>query len=56
MISKFLLVGVPRQTRKYIRGSAMTKKIEKHCSIFNTSFDVLEKQTQSSSKQYAQAK
>ena len=42
--------------RKYIRGSAMTKKIEKHCSTFSTSFDILEKQTQSSSKQDAQAK
>ena len=28
MISKFLLVGVPLQTRKYIRGSAMTKRLE----------------------------
>ena len=34
----------------------MTKKIEKHSSTFNTSFDILEKQTQISLKQYAQAK
>ena len=27
------------------------KKIEKHCSTFNTSSDVLEKETQSSSEQ-----
>ena len=36
---------------KYIRGSAMTKKIEMHCSTFSASFDIYEKQTQSSSKQ-----
>ena len=28
MISKFFLVGVRRQTRKYIRGSAMTKRLK----------------------------
>ena len=50
MISKFLLVGVPWLMRKYIRGSSMTKKIEKHCSTFNTSSDISEKQTQSSLK------
>ena len=32
------------------------KKIEKHCSTFNTSSNIYEQKIQSSSKQYAQAK
>ena len=28
MISKFLLVGVPLQKRKYIKGFAMTKRLK----------------------------
>jgi len=27
-VFKFLLMGVPRQTRKYVRGSGMTKRLK----------------------------
>ena len=56
MISKFLLVGGSVTNAKVHKRFRDDKKIEKHCSTFNTSSNISEKETQSSSEQQAQAK